>query len=437
MATFPHRPRPLPALLPVATIVVLLLLPLAAAGGDHRASGRDAVVVLTVDQVFHHHSVGVHTFLVLLVVDNTGTTEVPLTLDLLGLPQGWTWEVIDALEGPLPPLPGGSQRELTLRVSAPDIGAGEYGAYLTLADGGTPLTLPVPLLPAVQVHPFASVEVVPGVPRRTYVALTNLGNGIDSFSLEVEPGSPQLEVRLPLGPTSAQVPPGVDAVVELELLARAGAMADPSGTVVGLTARSTADPTAMSTALSIVRVAQQHRLEVDVEQDEQTVAPGEPAFFHVVVSNLGNGEEPVALVSEGMPPGWTLETKDALAPLSAGSSWATTVALTPPQGAAPGDHLLSLQFEGQGVLASANVRVTVESTVGMQAWFSKLPPSAAPGQEVTLALHLRSTGTADIAPLVRLDVPAGWTITGVPEEGVPIAGGGERSLAVPRRRAAP
>lgn len=413
------------ARLPLVLLLAAMVLPLASAAPTQP---RTPLLSVTIDSVAHHVSVGEHTFLVALHATNEGPTEVSSQPQVLGLLQGWSWQVRDPQGSPLPQIPPGQTQVLVVEVDAVGALAGDYWTYIAIADGGAALTLTVPLLPAVQVIPFGPLDLRPGIPLRTFVGVTNLGNGIDSFLVEASASSPFVGVELPDGALVGPLGAHEHTIVALQVQADPDAPAVEVGMQIAVAATSLADPSVATYAQGIARVTQTHALAVTLDRDELQLAPGAVGLVRLTVTNEGNGPEQLQLSSSTLPSGWGLQSKGAPGQLAAGAGWTTTVALAVPPWATPGDHLVFLEAVAGGAVGSAPVRISVSAVAGLVAWFEPTLAVVEPGARTPLQLHLRASGTADLAPILSAELPVGWSVSGLPAGPLYIAGGTERTL---------
>jgi len=336
---------------------------------------------------------------------NTGNTRDLYTLSRQEPPEGWSARLDKSFMDLLPGRVGTVKLIVTIPIDAIAGTTAPVNVTMT-SSGNSTYTVTVSTQTFVEdMHALAvnllqqQVDVVPGAEATFNFTLRNLGNGPDTFRVNVvQTAGPSEGVSLILPRTTFTVPHAgeVEGTFTVALDIRK-VQELPVGEAVSFSVRASSvnDPTAGAMDDGSVIIAQLHALTVlDPRPEGIVVRPGESTEFAVVLANDGNGVEQLS-VDLVTPPGWTWTAFPSSFSIEMAGSATTTVNVTSSRAAEGIVHNLTLRVLDQGgaTILSLEVAVEVEWVQGLRVTFdSPTSMNVTRGSEVAFRLYVTNVG---------------------------------------------
>jgi len=267
----------------------------------------------------------------------------------------------------------------------------------------TSVTVKVNQLPALQVDKVGSSSKDVEAGKRVYYSfeITNKGNAVDTFNLEVDTSS---------------LPDGWDASLDQDKVSNLGvddnitltdvlvvkapenAAADVETSII-VTISSDYNSSVNSTYTSRTTVLQNYEPKLAIEGvDTQSAKPEEQVNFTIKITNDGNGEDDISLSLVGGNSSWG-QLGDSAFTLSAGSNDTTTLRVTPPKDTeAKNGYTLIVKATSEDDTTSTtrnifiNVLQIYEVSVQVSGDSSK---KGDPGDELTFEMTIKNKGNGE------------------------------------------
>ena len=267
----------------------------------------------------------------------------------------------------------------------------------------TSVTVKVNQLPALQVDKVGSSSRDVEAGKRVYYSfeVTNKGNAVDTFNLEVDTSS---------------LPAGWDASLDQDKISNLGvddnitltdvlvvkapedAAADVETQII-VTISSDYNASINSTYTSRTTVLQNYEPKLAIDgEDTQSAKPEEQVNFTIDITNDGNGEDDISLSLVGGNASWG-QLGDSAFTLAAGATSNTTLRVTPPKDteAKNGYNLIiKATSEDDSTITTRNIFVNVlqvyEVSVQVSGDSSK---KGDPGDELTFEMTIKNKGNGE------------------------------------------
>jgi uncharacterized membrane protein/subtilisin family serine protease len=236
-----------------------------------------------------------------------------------------------------------------------------------------------------------SVTSRPSVPANLSVAVHNLGNVFDTFSLSLEGALPEgwnASVEMP----SILVPAREDRSVNVTVTPGAEALFGDRADF-RLRATSAGNSTYVR-RIDLSSTADQYfdfRLSGNASL---WVMPGSTATHSIYMDNAGNGQDDVELSMYGLPPGWGAYLSGGRFTLGARERQRATLTVTPPAGA-PALSFSNITIEaasGEGRRQHIRLDTTVVQTAGVELQLADGPDTAGAGGTVVIVVKVQNNG---------------------------------------------
>ena len=251
--------------------------------------------------------------------------------------------------------------------------------------------------------------VAPGADATFNFTLRNLGNGPDTFRVNVvQTGGPSVGVTFVLPRMTFTVPHSGEVEGTLTVALDIKKVQElPVGEAVSFSVRASSvnEPTAGAKDDGSIIIDQLHALTVlDPKPEGLVVKPGESTEFAVALANDGNGIEQVS-VDLVTPPGWTWDADPATFSIEMAGTGSTTINVTASRAAEGILHNLTfrvLDKDGATIL-SLEVPIEVEWVQGLRVSLDS-PASANVTRGSEIAFRLYVTNMGNRPDHVRLEV---------------------------------
>jgi len=308
------------------------------------------------------------TFDVSIDTDNAGRVDLSVT----GVPTGWTatlrggGNAIDGVE-----TDGSNAVKVTLDVSVPADAASAVQRLAVVAkQGGASTTLPLD----VRVEPTVAGEVTMTTDTPQ---LKGASDATFTFSLTLKNDTAE---DLPFSAT-ASGPAGwtVDAQVGSQAQAASVVVTAGSSTTVKVTAKPAADTAAGAYPITVQATSGNHEASADLAVEitgsyklslttvdgrlNMSASAGSATDLTLVLSNTGTADVPGTTLTATAPSGWTVTFDPPTVDVPAQGTAQSIATLTPSGEAIAGDYVTTFHAASQVANASADVRVTVETSL--------------------------------------------------------------------------
>lgn len=344
------------------------ILGLASLAGVAPASAADSIRVTTPYPAVAVAPDSKVTFDISIDTDKAGRVDLSVT----GVPTGWTatlrggGNAIDGVE-----TDGSNPTKVTLDVSVPgEATSGVQRLAVVAKQGGASTTLPLD----VRVEPTVAGEVslTTDTPQ-----LKGASDATFSFTLTLKNDTAE---DLPFSAV-ATGPAGwtVDAQVGSQAQAASVVVTAGSSTTVKVTAKPSADTAAGAYPITVQATSGNHQASADLAVEitgsyklalttvdgrlNMSASAGSATNLTLVLSNTGTADIVGAKLAATAPSGWTVTFDPPTVDVPAQGSAQSIATLTPSSEAIAGDYVTTFRASSQVANASADVRVTVETSL--------------------------------------------------------------------------
>ncbi len=246
----------------------------------------------------------------------------------------------------------------------------------------------------------------PGSSALYNLTVTNLGDVADSFDINVQGNSWQINVPAGVGPRAPAASASFTAEVMIPAQANTG-----SSDLGQIWVTSSADASQSGAAQITTTADGTYQAQVSVGQSSQHAEPGEVVTYTLRLTNTGSMDDSYALTLTGNQ--WTVDAPAVTGPVSAGAAETIQVTVLVPVDAMAGESDLAtiqVHSQGNGNLAGAPTLETITKPVySMVVNPLGLVKTGMPGAKVNYVVEITNTGNVSDTYIVNL-VASNWIV---------------------------